>query len=457
MKTRFYGTRTLYHLTTEDAAKSIMASMEFRNSRAAPPYRPMFGEFIYFAGCPEDCEGKSRTAASLSDGALLKAEVSLGTALLCGDRCPSPSVQAFLKITSWADLTADKLHKAQCESVCGTQPIVSRDEYAVPSSRQVRNIRVSGYRDPQNAGSPDQPWWLWPRWVHSLAAVTGVDQEDLELAAQIHASLHKGVAPVSGTQDSSVNGVRVNSAGRPIHSNGRFMSYAEATSRGWNGPAGGSQPDRRRPASGNSTAHAGHRSHSNADRASSASQRPNAWNEFQHRHGGQGHTRQEMHREYAEHQNRCGDSQRCRPAARSPAAPRPNACESQHINGGQGRTRQEMCKDHAAQQISRSHSQGSIVAVSSPAAPIVNAWNLFQHLHGGQGLTRQEMRCEYAAFQAGMPNLGAMAKSTGGFGAISSSGAGGGGGGLGWNAFQASVGGQGYSKSEISAMYHAQK
>ena len=48
----------------------------------------------------------------------------------------------------------------------------------------------------------------------------------------------------------------------------------------------------------------------------------------------------------------------------------------------------------------------------------------------------------------------------GGPGGFSGGGGGGsssGGGGLGWNAFQSSVGGQGYSRAEISSMYHAQK
>jgi hypothetical protein len=50
---------------------------------------------------------------------------------------------------------------------------------------------------------------------------------------------------------------------------------------------------------------------------------------------------------------------------------------------------------------------------------------------------------------------GSNGGSSGGHGGGGSSS--GGGGGLGWNAFQSSVGGQGYSRAEISSMYHAQK
>ena len=38
-----------------------------------------------------------------------------------------------------------------------------------------------------------------------------------------------------GGEASSNSGVRTNSAGRPIHENGRFMSYSDARARGWRG------------------------------------------------------------------------------------------------------------------------------------------------------------------------------------------------------------------------------
>ncbi|CAE8678348.1 unnamed protein product [Polarella glacialis] len=430
VKTHFYGTKTLCHLTKEDAARSIIASGEFFNSKAKPGYQPMFGEFIYFAGSPEDCVGKSRAASSLADGALLKAEVSLGTALICGDPHPSLAVEAFLQITSWEDLTADKLRQAKCQSVCGTQPIVSRDEYAVPSNKQVQNIRVSGYRNPHNSQSAVQPFWLWPQWVHDLATVTGVDSDDIELTAQAHSS--HTVASASPSSDSTVSGVRVNIAGRPIHSNGRFMSYADARSKGWGGPAGGSQPTNERPASSRGSAQVGHGSHSrtagNPVAAASRSsptvgpscRRPNAWNDYQHSRGGQGLSRQEMKGGYVTHQASHGHSHGGNPAA--------------------------------------------VAASGSSTSRRPNAWNDFQHSHGSQGLSRQEMSTGYAVHQAAMGNLGGMGMRSSGFGGMSSSSGGGGGGGggggsggLGWNAFRASIGGQGHSKPEISAMYHAQK
>jgi hypothetical protein len=410
----------------------------------------MFGPFIYFAGSPQDCVGKSRTAQTLADGVLLKADVALGTALVCGD-APPPAVQAFLQISRWSDLTENKLQKANCQSVQGTQPIVSRDEYAVPSTRQVSRIRVSGYKDPQ---SQMKPWWLWPQWVHDLALVTGVDDNDIEFTAQNFNS--SNFAPQS---TSTVNGVRVNSAGRPIHDNGRFMSYAEARNKGWSGPNRITEHgNSNRNSTVNSDNHAGHRKssqtsgnsnnsghranskrHGSSNRSpvqlsqshSGITRKPNAWNDFQHQMGGQGLSRHDMRSAYATQRASQGGQNS---SSSSDAARRPNAWNDfQHQMGGQGLSRHDMRSAYATQRASQGiHS----ISSSSGAGRRPNAWNDFQHQMGGQGLSRHDMRSAYAS---------------------GASSGGGGGGGLGWNAFQASVGGQGYKKAEISAMYHAQK
>lgn len=401
LKTRHFGTMTLCHLTTEDAARSIVASKQFRNSQAKGAYRPMFGEFIYFASRPEDCEGKARAAQTLADGALLKADVALGTVLVCGD-APPPPVQAYLQISRWSDLTESKLQKANCQSVQGTQPLVSRDEYAVPSTRQVSKIRVSRYKDAQ---SQEKPWWLWPQWVHDLALAIGVDDNDIELTAQNFSSSH--FVPQSSL--STVNGVRFNCAGRPIHDNGRFMSYAEARSKGWSGPDRITQHG---PGNSNNSGHRAnskHHSPSNhtpsqrSQSQSAITRKPNAWNDFQHQMRGQGLSRYDMLSAYA--------------------------------------------TQRASQGV-----QSSSSSSGAPRRP--NAWNEFQHQMGGIGLSRQGMLSAYHTHIASVGGAGVT-----GSGAYSSAAGGGssGGGGLGWNAFQASVGGQGFSKAQISAMYHAQK
>lgn len=162
----------------------------------------MFGPFIYFANSPADCERKAH-----AQGAVLKATVDLGLSLVC-----STSAEP--------NLTLEELWAYGCQSVMGTTPIVSKDEYAVPLPAQVRKISLCGYGQ--------QPWWEWPGWVHLLGEAVGVDDEAVEADASLHGSSDRTAAHKTG-------GVRVNSAGRPIHKDGRFMSYAVARAHGWKG------------------------------------------------------------------------------------------------------------------------------------------------------------------------------------------------------------------------------
>jgi len=91
----------------------------------------------------------------------------------------------------------------------------------------VSRIRVADYIGMSPTGQlAPQPWWLWPVWVQSLADRIGVVDSAVEHTA--NQSLDK-----DRTTSTTVNGVRVNSAGRPIKDNGQFMSYAEARAKGW--------------------------------------------------------------------------------------------------------------------------------------------------------------------------------------------------------------------------------
>jgi hypothetical protein len=152
-------TRTLFHMTDEDAARLISRSQTFR-----PGTSGMFGAGIYFAQSPEDCKGKAHKV-----GAVLRAEVSLGRSLVC------KSAQRHLD--------ARTLEGYSCQSVKGVAPAVSRDEFAVFDSEQVRDIKVVSVveQGPTSAGSTIRvmsvPVMNWPAWVVSLADRIGVASE----------------------------------------------------------------------------------------------------------------------------------------------------------------------------------------------------------------------------------------------------------------------------------------
>lgn len=66
--------------------------------------------------------------------------------------------------------------------------------------------------------------------VISAAATAAVAAAPVVLAG---GAVVAAVSLADGT--SGGGGVKVNSAGRPIHANGRFMKYSEARARGWSG------------------------------------------------------------------------------------------------------------------------------------------------------------------------------------------------------------------------------
>jgi hypothetical protein len=218
------GTVKGYHLTTPSAATSIIQSSEFHASASG-----LIGPFVYFANTPEDCVGKAQAVRSLDEGALLTAQVDLGYSLVV-TAPPSPAVQSFLGITTWNDLTTAKLEKAGCQSVYAKAPgIINRDEFAVPigGAPQVTAIRLSGYHkksSPTSSALVAVPFWQWPAWVHNLANAVQIDDAAVEAVSPS--------TPISQPMGESY-GVKINSAGRPVHSDGKFMSYAEARRRGW--------------------------------------------------------------------------------------------------------------------------------------------------------------------------------------------------------------------------------
>ena len=187
--------------------------------------------------------------------------------------------------------------------------------------------------------------------------------------------------------------VKVNAAGRPIHSDGKFMSYAEARKNGWG----------------------------------QVSPAVNPWNQHQKNMGGQGHSRTEIRKVYS-------SSHAATKGAKAGPEHKKNAWnEHQKSMGGQGCSRAEIRQAYTpGPSLSR--------APHASVAPKLNAWNVHQMSMGGQGYSRAEIRAAYNS----TPSFASA-------GGSSSSG------GLGWNAFQSSMAGQGLSKAEMSAAYWAQK
>jgi hypothetical protein len=156
---------------------------------------------------------------------LLSATVVLGRSVVSrtgsyGDdlRKTLPEVKAWLKSHG-------------CDSVYGTD-LRTGDEWAVPNDQgQITNIRVSGYyglpAGDAVATPALQPFWLWPQWVHTVADSLGVNEVEVNRFST-QSQFARNSAAVG-----TVGNFRVNAAGRPIHSDGRFMSYATARRRGW--------------------------------------------------------------------------------------------------------------------------------------------------------------------------------------------------------------------------------
>ena len=365
--------------------------------------------------------------------------------------------------------------QAGCQSVYGAAPFVSRDEWAVPSNSQISNLTLKGYAE----SGQELPFWCWPAWVHALGGVVQVDMAAID---RVSAS----AAATAGRTSAETYGVRVNSAGRPIHDDGRFMSYAEARSQGWGGTAAQNPWNRHQQSlcgQGLSRQQVSDRyrdSTSTNHPGSSSDRRSNTWNEHQRSMGGQGYTRQEIRAAYSDAQPSGSSSNR----RRGSTQPGPNAWnDHQRAMGGRGHSRSQIQAAYSARtsrpstsgnawnahqrsmggqgftraQIHQAYNPGSVgIPTSAPTrstgARATNAWNEYQRAMGGQGLSRAQMVSGYHASRS--PSMLGM----GGGGSLGGSlGGGGGGGGLNWNAFRSSVAGQGMSRAEMSAAYHAQK
>lgn len=286
-----------------------------------------------------------------------------------------------------------------CQSVYATG-LVSRDEWAVVSNSQIHDLLLKGFE----SRGQQLPYWQWPQWapwrtsqavcrfdglskVHSLASVVNVDYLAIDQVTE-------GLA--TQTQQVPAGRVRVNSAGRPIHSDGKFMSYAQARKRGWG----------------------------------QASPAVNPWNEHQKSMAGQGHSRAEIQKAYP-------SSHAATKGAKPRQEHKKNAWnEHQKSMGGQGYSQAGI------RQAYTPGSSGSHAPHPSISSKL-NAWNEHQKSMGGQGYSRAEIRAAYHPTTSfASPSFGRGSSSSGG---------------LGWNAFQSSMAGQGLSKAEMSAAYWAQK
>ena len=261
----------LYHETDEEGARSIQSSQHMRHSPDVYPDggKSLFGPLIYFGESPDEVSSKAH-----KHGAILQATVEIGSSVVV-TKAEARAGQRY---------SPAQLASIGCDSVKGIE-CSTGNEWCVARAAQVRNLRVVGFTSAAasaaaGAAAPMQPFWLWPTWVQSLADRIGVVDAAIESVADASADRDRATMQ-------TVGGVRVNATGRPIKSNGQFMSYAEARAKGWR-PAAASMY-----AAGG--AGAGRSSHTHA--AASASTNP--WNAFLHEHGGRGHSRAELSSMYA--------------------------------------------------------------------------------------------------------------------------------------------------------------
>jgi chemotaxis protein histidine kinase CheA len=95
---------------------------------------------------------------------------------------------------------------------------------------------------------------------------------------------------------------------------------------------------------------------------------------------------------------------------------------------------------------------------SSASTSSNNSWNDHQAMYGGMGYSKEQIRDMYYASKG--QSAPSSSRSSGGYNvsqSYSTPSSSRSGGGLSWNAFQASVGGQGYSRAQIQQMYHKHK
>ncbi|CAJ1384960.1 unnamed protein product [Effrenium voratum] len=430
----------------------------------------MLGPFIYFAGSPQDCEGKAN-GAKLADGAVLEAAVELGQSLVIRQDMSS-AAQSSLGISSWSELDKAKLQEVGCQSVYATSDFVSRDEWAVPSNSQIRDLVLKGFESRGHA----LPYWQWPHWVHLLANTVNVDYAAIDQVIQ-------GVGQV----DHAPPGVRVNAAGRPIHSDGKFMSYAEARQRGWGQETsassspwnqGYSQAQIKQAYSGGSRSTGGSSGHTRGSphgaQCSTTSQQTNPWNEHQKSMGGQGYSRAQIKQAYSGGSRSTGGS-----SGHARGSPHGAQCsttsqqtnpwnEHQKSMGGQGYSRAQIKQAYSGGARSTGgssgHTRGSPHgAQCSTTSQQTNPWNEHQKGMGGQGYSRAQIKQAYSGGSCNTrdsshnasshPSALQQRKSTGGQSSLSGT--------LGatirqanpWNEHQKSMGGQGYSRADILAAY----
>ncbi|CAJ1384959.1 unnamed protein product [Effrenium voratum] len=381
----------------------------------------------------------------------------------------SSAAQSSLGISSWSELDKAKLQEVGCQSVYATSDFVSRDEWAVPSNSQIRDLVLKGFESRGHA----LPYWQWPHWVHLLANTVNVDYAAIDQVIQ-------GVGQV----DHAPPGVRVNAAGRPIHSDGKFMSYAEARQRGWGQETsassspwnqGYSRAQIKQAYSGGSRSTGGSSGHARGSphgaQCSTTSQQTNPWNEHQKSMGGQGYSRAQIKQAYSGGARSTGGS-----SGHTRGSPHGAQCSttSQQTNpwnehqkgmGGQGYSRAQIKQAYsggscntrdsshnasshpsALQQRKSTGGQSSLSGTLGATIRQANPWNEHQKSMGGQGYSRADILAAYRR-PTSAPS------SSAGFGRRG----GGSSGGLGWNAFRTSVAGQGLSRAEMSAAYSAQE
>ena len=181
------------------------------------------------------------------------------------------------------------LDRYGCQSIQGDSPAVNSPEWTVLSMTRLdmTTLKLSRFtsRPAPTAAPVMVPVWSWPAPILALGDSIGVAD-----SAMNSSSAMDNDATPTGTSD----GVRVNSAGRPIQADGKFMSYADARAKGWKGAASTASP----PSGRGSTSNAWN----TTPRASTPTRTPrpstapaaNAWNAYQQEHAGMGLSRSQM-------------------------------------------------------------------------------------------------------------------------------------------------------------------
>jgi len=338
-------TMLLYHMTTQEAAESIV------KGGFMPSKKGMFGPLVYFAGSESDCIGKAQHGKY--SGAVLEATVQLGRSLVCTKARP--------------DMNAAELKKCLCNSVNGTQPAVSRDEFGVFEPKLIENIKVVKYYDNARPGH-SLPKAQWPVWVQVL----DVAMQTAPPASphSRHEAIQKAANPWHGFQKAN--------AGKGWSPQRMGEEYRKTK---------GSIPASSPPSAACST-------------CLSLSSSP--WNEFQKANAGKGWSPQRMGEEYQKAKGSSPTSPQLS-AARSTSSSSSPWNEFQKAHGGQGWSRQQMGEQYQLSKVSAPASSPLSAARSTSHSSSSSSWNEFQKARGGQGLSRQQMSEEYQQSKASAP------------------------------------------------------